>query len=120
CVRAAANILADAGLGEITIGCVTGDDLRPRLDELMAAGCDFKNLDTSRALQSEICNLKSEIVSANAYLGARPIAEALAAGARIVITGRVADASLTVGPAMHEFGWQWDDWNKLAAASVAG
>ena len=70
--------------------------------------------------QSAIRNPQFEIVSANAYLGARPIADALAAGARIVITGRVADASLTVGPAMHEFGWRWDDWDKLAAASVAG
>ena len=80
------------------------------------------NLDTGeQLLQSATCNpANSPIVSANAYLGARPIADALAAGARIVITGRVADASLTVGPAMHEFGWQWDDWNKLAAASVAG
>src|SRR6185503_11013680 len=53
-------------------------------------------------------------------LGARPIADGLAAGARFVITGRVADASLTVGPAMQEFGWAWDDWNRLAGASVAG
>src|SRR6185503_12131575 len=95
-------------------------DLLPRLPDLMNSGCEFKNLDTGRNLKSEICNLKSEIVSANAYLGARPIADALAAGARIVITGRVADASLTLGPAVHKFGWQWDDWNKLAAASVAG
>jgi len=120
CARAAAKILADAGLGDTPIACLTGDDLLPRLPDLMNSGCEFKNLDTGRNLKSEICNLKSEIVSANAYLGARPIADALAAGARIVITGRVADASLTLGPAMHEFGWQWDDWNKLAAASVAG
>ena len=60
------------------------------------------------------------MVSANAYLGAQPIAEALTGGARIVITGRVADASLTVGPAMHEFKRRWDDWNFLAGISVAG
>lgn len=59
-------------------------------------------------------------MSANAYLGAKPICEALDLGARIVITGRVADASLTVGPAMHAFRWGWEDWDKLAAASVAG
>ena len=56
----------------------------------------------------------------DAYLGAAPIAEALAAGARIVVTGRVADASLTLGPAAYEFGWAWDDWDRLAAGSVAG
>ena len=120
CVRATAKILAEGGLGDTPIGCVTGDDLLPRLNELLRSGCDFTNLDTGEPLQSAIRNPQSAIVSANAYLGARPIADALAAGARIVITGRVADAALTVGPAMHEFGWKWDDWNKLAAASVAG
>jgi hypothetical protein len=131
CVRAAAKILTDAGLPDTKIACVTGDDLLPRLEELLSQGCEFKNLDTGQPLsalldagslssQSKIPNPKSKIVSANAYLGARPIVDALAAGARIVITGRVADASLTVGPAMHEFGWKWDHWDRLAAASVAG
>lgn len=116
CARAAAAILCQAGLGDLAIGVVHGDDLLPRLDELLAAGCEFKNLDTGEPLG----DLKSSVVSANAYLGARPIAEALSGNARLVITGRVADASLTLGPAMHEFSWPWDDWNKLAAASVAG
>ena len=124
CTIAAAKSLAEAGLGEVTIGCVTGDDLLPRLWELLSSGCVFTNLETgeplSALLKAEIPNPKSQIVSANAYLGARPIADALAGGARIVVTGRVADASLTVGPAMQHFGWKWDDWNKLAAASVAG
>jgi hypothetical protein len=118
CVRAAAKILADAGLGGTAIGCVTGDDLLPRLAQLMSEGCSFLNLDTDEPL-AELMRWQS-IVSANAYLGAQPIAEALTADTRVVITGRVADASLTVGPAMKEFGWSWDDWNKLAAASVAG
>src|SRR3954469_2736859 len=124
CTRAAAKVLAEGGFGDTTIACVRGDDLLPRLDELMAAGCPFTNLDTGEPLatllESKIQNPESKIRSANAYLGARPIADSLTAGARIVITGRVADASLTVGPAMHRFGWAWDDWNKLAAASVAG
>ncbi len=64
--------------------------------------------------------MQARIASANAYLGARPIVDALADGAQIVITGRVADASLTVGPAMYEFRRKWDDWNFLAGASVAG
>jgi hypothetical protein len=125
CVRAAAQVLDAAGLGETPIGCVTGDDLLPRIGELLAAGCPFTNLDTGQPLTDLLAPAPSPqppapLVSANAYLGARPIADALAAGVRIVITGRVADASLTVGPAMHRFGWQWDDWDKLAAASVAG
>ncbi len=124
CSRAAAKILNEAGLGDSSLACVRGDDVLPRLPELLSAGCEFSNLDTGQTLSelfdSKSQNLKSKISSANAYLGARPIADAIAGGARIVITGRVADASLTVGPAMHRFGWQWDDWNKLAAASVAG
>ena len=116
CARAAGKLLADAGLGDVPIGVVTGDDLLPRLAELQQAGCPFTNLDTGAPLAS----LGQPIVSANAYLGAREIAAALDAGARIVITGRVADASLTVGPAMHEFHWKWDDWERLAGASVAG
>ncbi len=128
CVRAAAKILAEAGLGETPMGCVSGDDLWPRIPELMQAGCEFVNLDTGEPLRGLIeretgqpgGDVKKVIVSANAYLGARPIVDVLAGGARIVVTGRVADASLTVGPAMHEFGWQWDGWDRLAAASVAG
>jgi hypothetical protein len=116
CAAAAARVLADAGLSETTIGTVVGDDLLPRLDELQAAGCRFENLDTGQPL----AELGSTVVSANAYLGAVPIVGALDGGARIVITGRVADASLTVGPVMHEFGSDWNDWNCLAGASVAG
>src|SRR5262245_12044274 len=92
CAVAAGKVLQEAGLGSTLMGVVDGDDLLPRLAELQSAGCRFENLDTERP----ISELKSPIVSANAYLGAQPIAEALAGGSRIVITGRVADASLTV------------------------
>jgi hypothetical protein len=115
CAAAAGKVLGDAGLGGTTIGVVTGDDLLPRIDELPASGCDLKHFTTGAPLVD-----RSLIVSANAYLGAQPIADALAQGARIVITGRVADASLTVGPAMHELGGDWDDWDRLARFSVAG
>src|SRR5437763_1391417 len=71
-------------------------------------------------LDAPIVDVADRLVSANAYLGARPIAEAIAGGARIVITGRVADASLTLGPAAARFGWRWDDWDTLAGASAAG
>ncbi len=116
CARAAARLLADAGLPETTIGVVIGDDILPELARLQAAGCKFENLDTGQPL----AELAEPVVSANAYLGAASITEALGRGGRIVITGRVADASLTVGPAMHEFPWSWDDWQRLAGASVAG
>jgi Acyclic terpene utilisation family protein AtuA len=116
CASAAAAVLARAGLASDSIGVVTGDDLAGELPRLQREGCRFENLDTGEPLDTA----RYQVVSANAYLGARPIADALAQGARHVISGRVADASLTVGPAMHEFGWSWDDWNRLAAASVAG
>ncbi len=116
CAKQAAKILTDRGLHDVQIGVVTGDDLRGRIDELFAADCSLQNLETGQPL----AELGKPVVSANAYLGAAPIVRALAGGARIVITGRVADASLTVGPAVHEFGWAWNDWNRLAAASVAG
>jgi hypothetical protein len=115
CAAAAAKVLGEAGLGQTMIGVVTGDDLLPKLDHLRAAGCTLNNFETGTPLVD-----RSQVVSANAYLGAQPIADALAEGARIVITGRVADASLTVGPAMHELGGEWDDWDRLARFSVAG
>jgi hypothetical protein len=117
CARRAAKILADAGLGDSRIGVVTGDDLLPEIERLKnLSDFDLQNLDTGMKLR----DLKQPIVSANVYLGAKPISAALWQGARIVITGRVADASLTVGPAQHEFQWEWDDWDRLAGASVAG
>jgi hypothetical protein len=116
CAARARAILDKEGLQDLKIAVVTGDDLLPRLDELAAAGQELTNLDTGEPL----LKVRQRVVSANAYLGARPIAEALRREAAIVITGRVADASLTVGPAMHSFGWSWDDWDALAAATVAG
>ena len=114
CAHRAKDILHKAGLTR-RIAVVSGDDLMPNLDVLLAAH-PFTNLDTGENLAT----IRPRVVSGNAYLGARPIAEALAQGADIVITGRVADASLTVGPALHEFGWKADDWDRLGAASVAG
>ena len=112
CAAAVSKVLNDAGLGDTQIGVVTGDDLMQQL-----AAAEFRNLDTGEPLS---ILPREKIVSANAYLGARPIAGALKNGARIVITGRVADASLTVAPLVHEFGWNFEDLPKIAAATVAG
>jgi hypothetical protein len=116
CAVAVSRVLIEAGLPDVAIGIVTGDDLLPRLDELSGAGETFAHFETGESIDS----VRSRIVSANAYLGAAGIVAALAGGARIVITGRVADASLTVGPAVHEFGWSFRDWEGLAAVTVAG
>jgi hypothetical protein len=116
CAEKAKAILAKEGLGDRRIAVVSGDDLYSRLDEFLTNGHALTNLDTGEALSQ----VRDRVVSANAYLGAQPISEALVRGAKIVITGRVADASLTVGPAMFEHGWQWQDWDRLSAATVAG
>jgi hypothetical protein len=116
CAARAAQVLSKQGLDDRRIATVTGDDLMPVLDQLIASGHAFTNLDTGEPLES----VRSRIVSANAYLGSRPIADALSQDADLVITGRVADASLTVAPAVHEFGWRWDDWDRLCSTTVAG
>ncbi|MFO0798020.1 MAG: acyclic terpene utilization AtuA family protein [Gemmataceae bacterium] len=115
CAAKARDVLAQAGLSR-RVGVVSGDDLMPRLDELIAAGHTLNHLDSGEPLAT----VRDRVVSANAYLGARPIVEALRLGADIVVTGRVADASLTVGPVAHEFGWDFGDFDRLAAATVAG
>lgn len=116
CARAVSAILSSAGLADCRVAAVSGDDILPRLDELQATGENLDHFETGKPLGE----LRSQLASANVYLGAGGIRQALAAGARIVITGRVADASLTLGPALYEFGWRDDDWPRLAAASVAG
>jgi hypothetical protein len=118
CADKAREVLAKAGLGGTFVGVVSGDDLMPRLDEFIAGGHTLNHLDTGEPITA----IRDRVVSANAYLGAEPIVKALKLGARIVITGRVADASLTVGPAAFEFGYGFGqaDLDRLAAATVAG
>lgn len=102
--------------GKLSVGVVTGDDLLDRLDALMAEGHDFANMDTGEPLSA----VRQHVQSANAYLGAAPVVDALGQGAQIVITGRVTDTGLTLGPMIHEFGWAMNDWDRLAAGTVAG
>jgi Acyclic terpene utilisation family protein AtuA len=116
CANRAREILDEAGLNRRRVSVVSGDDLLARLDDLLAAGHPLNNLDSGEPL----ARVRDRVVSANAYLGARPIADALRLGADVVVTGRVADASLTVGPAVYEHGWNWTDLNSLSAATVAG
>lgn len=98
------------------IGVVTGDDITERLADLVAAGIPLGNMETGVPLEE----ILPRVQSASAYLGARPIVEALDRGARIVVTGRCMDTALTYGPLIHEFGWQWGDYDRIAAGIVAG
>lgn len=110
CREALAKAAAAAGI-DISIGVVLGDDLLGRADEIRARGA------------TEMFSgapFPAKPMSMNAYLGARPIAAALDAGAEIVVTGRCADSAVALGPLMHEFGWKDDDWDKLSQGSLAG
>lgn len=117
CAAAVCEAAREAGLvGKARICTVTGDDIMERLDDLLARGIDLRNMDTSEPLTT----VRDRIQSANAYLGAWPIVEALNRGAQVVITGRCTDTGLTLAPMIHEFGWSETDWDKMAAGTVAG
>jgi hypothetical protein len=117
CAEAVLESARKLGLaGTLKIGLVTGDDLLPDLDELMAAGHQMRDMETGRPLS----DIRDRVLSANAYLGMQPMVEALGRGAQVVITGRVTDTGLTLAPMFHEFGWDFDDWDKVAAGTVAG
>lgn len=115
CAEALQALAARLGLSP-SIAYVEGDNLMPRLPELRAAGVDLRNLDTGESLDE----LGVEPITANAYLGAWGIATALDQGADVVITGRVTDAAVVLGPAASYFGWDRTDWNRLAGGVVAG
>jgi hypothetical protein len=113
--RAAADTARALGISGIRIATVLGDDLTARLDTL-ANDTALANLDTG----APFGELPAPALLATAYLGARPIVDALAQGADVVITGRCADAALFLAPLVHEHGWAWDDWDRLAAGMLVG
>lgn len=110
CGEALARQLQAQGI-DLKIAVIEGDDLSARADEFRAAA--VREMFSGAAMPAQF-------LSVNAYLGAQPIAAALDAGADIVITGRVVDSAVTLAPLMHEFGWSWTDWDKLATGSLAG
>lgn len=117
CADAVRYVARELGLGgKMKIGTVTGDDIMGRLDELLSRGIELRNMDTDEPLAS----VRDRIQSANVYLGAWPMVEALNGGAQVVITGRATDTGLTLAPIIHEFGWKADDWDRLSAGTIAG
>jgi hypothetical protein len=109
--RLIAEIAQRLGLKPPRIAIVKGDDLMGRITAAELA---------ARETGASLLGPGSEIISANLYLGAQPIAQALDRGADIVVTGRIADSALALGPLMHAFGWRADDWDRLAAGTLAG
>ena len=105
------QLAADRGLPDPAIAIVEGDDVKDTID---LATMDVFEADTGLIRED------ATLIAANAYLGAKPIADALLAGAQIVVTGRVADPALALGPLAAHFGWAWDDLDRLAAGTLAG
>ncbi len=109
CGKAARALIAEQGL-DLKVAVIEGDDLLARKDEL----------DATEMFSGEGFPEREKLASINAYLGAFPIARALAEGADIVITGRAVDSAVTLGACIHEFGWNANDWDKLASGTLAG
>ncbi len=117
CAEALVEAGREAGVGgQARVAMVGGDDLMDRLDDLLAAGHRLQNMETGEDLET----IRDQVQSANVYIGAAPIVEALRQDARVVVTGRSTDTALTYGPMMHEFGWSPDDHDRVAAGVVAG
>ena len=116
CSEAILNVARKLGIKKLKIGVVLGDDILERIDELASQEIPLKNMETGENLS----NVRTKLQSANVYFGAFPVVEALHQGAQIVITGRTTDTGLTLAPMIYEFGWKEDDWDKLAAGTVAG
>jgi hypothetical protein len=101
---------------QLKVAVVLGDDVLSRLDEFIGKGYEMRDLDTQQPLST----IRGRILAANAYVGAFPLAEAIATGADVVITGRCTDPALTLAPMIHHFGWGRNDYDKLAAGTIAG
>jgi hypothetical protein len=100
----------------LKVAIVLGDDVFGRIDDFLGDGLAMRNMDTGAPL----ITIRDRILSANAYIGAFPLAEALATGADVVIAGRCTDTALALAPMIHRYGWKPDDWNLLAAGTIAG
>ena len=98
------------------IAVVHGDNILDHLDELRTRGCAFANMETGKPFEE----IDKRVEAANVYFGATPVVAALTWDPDIIITGRVTDTGISIGPMVHAFGWRWDDWDKLAAGVVAG
>jgi hypothetical protein len=107
---------AHGAAGKLRVGVVTGDNLLPRIDELLGSGHPLTNMETGEPLST----VRDRVLSANAYIGSVPIVEALSRGANVVVTGRSTDTALTMAPLRYEFGWGESDWDLLAAGIIAG
>lgn len=116
CAKAVLKIAESLGIKGLKIGIVLGDDIQDKIDYMLAAGSELKNMETGESINT----VKDKLLSANVYFGAFPIVEALQNGADVVITGRTTDTGLTLAPMIYEFGWKQNDYHLLSAGTIAG
>jgi len=116
CKDALLQVIEDQGYDDIKVAVVDGDDILSNIDQLISDGHLLKNMETGEA----ITTVKDRLLSANVYFGCKPVVEALEKEADIVITGRVTDTGLTLAPMAYEFGWDFDDYDKMSAGTIAG
>lgn len=115
CKDVVVEVAQETGV-DVSVAAVTGDDILDRVSTLRERGIDLENMDTGEPFNA----VADDLVAANAYLGAFPIAEALDKGADIVVTGRCVDAATAMAPMIHEFGWGKEEYDKLASGLIAG
>ena len=116
CADAIIEAALELDIGKLDVAVVLGDNILDCIDELTAKGCTLENMET----HEPIIKVKDKLLSANVYFGAMPIVEALKKGADIVITGRTTDTGLTLAPMIYEFGWDEQNYDLMAAGTVAG
>lgn len=116
CANAILDVAKKLDIKDLKVAVVLGDNIKDRIDEIIEAGCELNNMETG----DSIIPIKDNLLSANVYFGAKPIVEALHKGADIVITGRTTDTGLTLAPMIYEFGWDWNNYDLMAAGTVAG
>lgn len=114
--RAVYDLARRMGLKGLRIAVITGDDILPRIGDLKSAGVDLSDMEGG----GDIAGIEDRILFANAYLGARPMVEALEMGADVIIAGRTSDPAQFLAPMVYELGWRWDDWDRLAAGILLG
>jgi hypothetical protein len=116
CARAIVDAATQAGIHGAKVAVVSGDDIFDRIDDMLSRGLRFDDIDSGAGIDT----VRDRLLSANVYLGAFPLVEALETGANVIIAGRSTDTALALAPMIHEFGWKLDEWDRMAAGTIAG
>ena len=110
------RLAKERGIIDLKVAVVDGDNILEDIDALVQQGHPLKNMETGESIST----IKHNLLSANVYFGCRPVVHALEQGANVIITGRVTDTGLTLAPMIHEFGWSYNDYDRMAIGTIAG